>query len=66
VLSRLTALEELHMRSNKEVFGDYKLAFPPSLQVCRRPCECVCSYAHLLHDVSELVHMHCVAQAHFA
>ena len=31
VLSGLTAQEELHMTGN--VAGDYKLAFPPSLQV---------------------------------
>jgi hypothetical protein len=36
VLSRLTALEELHMAS--EVAGDYKLVFPPSLQVHSHTC----------------------------
>lgn len=36
VLSRLTALEELHMTSS--LVGDYRLEFPPSLQVNRHSC----------------------------
>jgi hypothetical protein len=39
VLSGLSALEELHMRS--EVDGDHNLAFPPSLQVHRHIGSCI-------------------------
>ena len=36
MLSRLTALEELQLTGS--VAGDYKLVFPPSLQVHRHAC----------------------------
>jgi hypothetical protein len=57
VLSRLTALEELHLTSS--VGGDYNLAFPPSLQVRRHPCDCMS--AHMLHDMPAHTYMHCAA-----
>jgi hypothetical protein len=46
ILSKLTALEQLQIESR--VAGDYKLAFPPSLQVIRHTCICVLSYLHNL------------------
>ena len=57
MLSKLTALEELHLTSN--VGGDYNLAFPPSLQVRRHPCDCMS--AHMLHDMPAHTYMHWAA-----